>query len=1228
MEKRHARVAYHSFMARRSKPIFVSTGIMVVITSGFVIGAVSRVARSAVTSVVVQIAATVDSDGRAPFSPAGESGRGEDDGPNNGRVRAGDAITYSVEVGLNDPTTATVARYPVIVTSSTLPVGFTFASLPAACSGPDSELRNDNRVLVCDLGSRATGSAAGFNAVVRVDDTVPEGKSILPYFRATSTGFTDVATDVPPLVTATSASPGFDLVKNKVTSGIYRAVNGQSGYQFDWSYAIRRSRLIGMEPLESTVSFIEDVEDIAPGARLIGCKNSNSSFTSLPRTNNPSSNITTYPNATIRQNGTVTCSTGEGAQTVTISGVDWSPTRYPTQTLGGSAIPISEGYVHVGTLEVWIPVGAFTDVYVTSRNKLSALHGRAAVTRCLDGDSLQPNDVGYDDAIPQRNYDPTCSGSYREPGVGLDASEALASGSTADDGSQNHWSATLYQPLGARFQKYDAAWKMPASSVPNGVVGYSGLSRFGSPVGSDWRTGDGYIGRETTYFSRPNFTGIGITDFDAGVILCTTIDNNVVEVEPLPGQSERGAWVDTGSTSAIVAAAASAGWVVEYGVGGANGSLNDNDTYDGRPTWGSRDAQRRGTCADDDSPVWTQSLSSPELAEFGGRWSVTKIRFRTTRTWTTDDQEIAGTIRPTVFLRVRSAAAVGAVAPNYVNAYVPDVGWQWLLATYNATTASGDRGDRITVTGTRVRIAKSVDITNVNAGSGTPVNYTLQPTITATDLENDQTSHQVTVVDTLPDGVRYVVGSGSPSPDKVTVNADGTTTIKWSLGDLAANEAHGAITYQGIVDEDVPTGTYVNRAVISSYFPGTNQIAANLEDVSNETLRSSTASINVTNSSSFAIVKRTLTPRVEVGEQFSFDVSAVNLGATTFPSTTFIDWLPATTEPRVAKSSFHGGVRLVSVTNNPGNAIAGGDLASGIVVEYTNFDPNAASFPDDADPSTINGSIGWCTTPGAGTTNCPATFGDTTAIRVSTTTFAPNQRIRIRMLFEPTQGPSGSLGITNRQGDVYTNNAVLRRQGTGIVLQSNLASVEVGASTLGDYVWRDSDGDGIQSDNESPISGLRVRLYAVNPFTNDRTEVEVGPDGILGSSDDAAGGIVTDSNGRYLFTNLPHGRYAVRFDTPSRTRATRQSVGDDRTVDSDIDIDGWSVATNLGVDTDYLHIDAGFEPLAHVTSTSTTAVTGNVLVSVGSNVTRLLALLVLMITLGCALRYNAKKRRT
>jgi uncharacterized repeat protein (TIGR01451 family) len=69
---------------------------------------------------------------------------------------------------------------------------------------------------------------------------------------------------------------------------------------------------------------------------------------------------------------------------------------------------------------------------------------------------------------------------------------------------------------------------------------------------------------------------------------------------------------------------------------------------------------------------------------------------------------------------------------------------------------------------------------------------------------------------------------------------------------------------------------------------------------------------------------------------------------------------------------------------------------------------------------------------------------------------------------------------------------------------------------IGNRVWLDSNGNGIQDPDETPIAGITVRLYG---------PVGSGPDGILGTADDAPGmgGLlataITDANGEYYFSS-------------------------------------------------------------------------------------------------------------
>ena len=73
----------------------------------------------------------------------------------------------------------------------------------------------------------------------------------------------------------------------------------------------------------------------------------------------------------------------------------------------------------------------------------------------------------------------------------------------------------------------------------------------------------------------------------------------------------------------------------------------------------------------------------------------------------------------------------------------------------------------------------------------------------------------------------------------------------------------------------------------------------------------------------------------------------------------------------------------------------------------------------------------------------------------------------------------------------------------------------VGAATLGDFVWLDTDRDGAQDAGEPGIGGVDVTL------------TWLGPDGVVGGGDDATLTTTTDSTGFYEFTGLPDGEFLV-----------------------------------------------------------------------------------------------------
>ena len=118
--------------------------------------------------------------------------------------------------------------------------------------------------------------------------------------------------------------------------------------------------------------------------------------------------------------------------------------------------------------------------------------------------------------------------------------------------------------------------------------------------------------------------------------------------------------------------------------------------------------------------------------------------------------------------------------------------------------------------------------------------------------------------------------------------------------------------------------------------------------------------------------------------------------------------------------------------------------------------------------------------------------------------------------------------------------------------------------SIGNYVWRDTNGNGLQDDGPTGIPNIKVELFGSTDLTNPL---------------DAT---VTDGNGYYLFTQLITGNYFVKFTLPTGEVFTTQGAGADRGLDSNPDATGFSgvIAINtslpLGnVGRDNLTIDAG-----------------------------------------------------
>jgi uncharacterized surface anchored protein len=149
----------------------------------------------------------------------------------------------------------------------------------------------------------------------------------------------------------------------------------------------------------------------------------------------------------------------------------------------------------------------------------------------------------------------------------------------------------------------------------------------------------------------------------------------------------------------------------------------------------------------------------------------------------------------------------------------------------------------------------------------------------------------------------------------------------------------------------------------------------------------------------------------------------------------------------------------------------------------------------------------------------------------------------------PTTGANGeTLSTAATQTFVLTSGETNLNFDFGYVPPTPLAS-------LGDYVWLDSDADGVQDAGEVGIQGVTVTLYT-------------GAGALVGST-------TTDADGLYIFDQLQPGDYYVVFGAPAGYSSSPANQGGNDATDSDA-VGGQSATTTLSAGENDPTLDAGF----------------------------------------------------
>jgi protocatechuate 3,4-dioxygenase beta subunit len=163
--------------------------------------------------------------------------------------------------------------------------------------------------------------------------------------------------------------------------------------------------------------------------------------------------------------------------------------------------------------------------------------------------------------------------------------------------------------------------------------------------------------------------------------------------------------------------------------------------------------------------------------------------------------------------------------------------------------------------------------------------------------------------------------------------------------------------------------------------------------------------------------------------------------------------------------------------------------------------------------------------------------------------------------YQPTSADRGGDDTKDSDANITTGKA----SGVTLTGGQNNPTIDAGyyrPATIGDFVWEDKNGNGVQDSGEPGIAGVTVTLTGIK---GDGTPI-------------APITVTTGTTGSYQFTNLAPGTYTVTFTKPANTVTTTPDQGGDDTKDSDASITTGASApvtvqsgeTNNTIDAGYL----------------------------------------------------------
>jgi uncharacterized repeat protein (TIGR01451 family) len=428
-------------------------------------------------------------------------------------------------------------------------------------------------------------------------------------------------------------------------------------------------------------------------------------------------------------------------------------------------------------------------------------------------------------------------------------------------------------------------------------------------------------------------------------------------------------------------------------------------------------------------------------------------------------------------------------------------------------------------------------------------------------------------------------GYGIPAPDVFeqidNYKNTGQTLLRWtwtSAGDFPRN-SYVDIRYDTTVRTGAPMGSLGNTFGMQHNAPNIGQrcsgshindvldmdedgsvtdrrctrtrtvdIQAVAQLVSGKTVKGTCDAAGFTNSSSGLLS----------GSAFQYKIRVQNVGTVSVENFTLIDILPFVGDTGVVDTTPRGSQWAPSLVSPI--------LAPSDVTVYYSTSGNPCR-------GEVGGPTSGCDAPNW-TTVAPEPISDVKSFKLEFTG-APAVSYDTKEMVFNMVAPAGL-----NPGDVAFNSFAWSGYrsdlGTPLGAEPNKVGIELGSCTgasLGDYVWIDTNGDGLQNDGPTGLNNVQMFLYTP------------GNDGVPGTFDDVQLGTTLTAmgpggqSGWYSFPGLAAGDYYVCMDAPATYSITTPNLGGDPAQDSNINpATSCSALVTLAVNEDDPTIDAGLVP--------------------------------------------------